>query len=377
MIKSTTVLLTCFFISHLFIGQVKIDRNFNIELVENDSLKSEKLEQSLNAFLTEALQGDFSEKYVEPIQLDKYEFFYTKISGIGKKSTNFHPPSVLKSYSPDGEIFYLTVVFSGVKDGKPFIYQITELKAIPFEEHYRFYCTFEENTSDFKTKKIDDVTYFYSGDINEVKAKQFVKFKAKLSEMTNTENTTLDYYCFQSLDELLKSYGFLYSARQCNFLYYDLGFTDYLGRVYVTGTKNENYEFGFVGDFLYYNLENKDDIYWPFVQGVSTYFGGYGLSYESIDKLKELFREEQKRNPKINFLDEFEKGRNSAVNHHFSYYVMSAFICEEVMKKKDFNEVLKLVVSGENGEHFFEKLKEILGIDKARFHQMIVELIQE
>ena len=202
-------------------------------------------------------------------------------------------------------------------------------------------------------------------------------FKDKLSELTNTEPLHIDYYKFESLDELLKSYGLIYSASNCNFLCYDLGFTDNEGEIYMTGTNNENYIFGYLGDFLYYNLPNQDSIYWPFVNGVSTYYGGYGLSYESIDELKKQFRDELIKNPDLDFLIEFKKGRKSSVNRHFSFYVMSSFLCQEILKNKGFDEVLKLIYSGENGENFFKNLKDISGIDESNFHKTITRLINE
>jgi hypothetical protein len=160
-------------------------------------------------------------------------------------------------------------------------------------------------------------------------------------------------------------------------LCYDLGFTDNQGETYVTGTNNENYNFGFIGDFLYYNLPNEANMYWPFVQGVSTYYGGYGLSYENMEELKQHFKNELKKNSNIDFLEEFRKGRKSSVNRHFSFYVISAFLCEEVMKKKGFEDVLKLVYSGNEGEFFFKNLKDILNIDEINFNQTIVRLINE
>lgn len=368
------ILIWSILICNFTYGQVTVERNLNLELVEKDSLGSLKLEKSLNSFLTEAQNKTYSDDFTDSIHLKKYEFFFTKLSGIGKHD-GFHQPLVLKSYPVGNGNYRLTIGFTGARDGQPFIYQMTELKAKPYKNHYRFYCPFEDNTSNFKSTKFDNITYHYSGNINQNKAKEFVELVNNLSNLTNTPKPTLDYYSFQNLDELLKSYGFLYSARQCNFLCYDLGFTDNEGKVYVTGTNNENYIFGYLGDYLYYNLPNNDKMYWPFVQGVSTYYGGYGLSYETMEELKQQFRNELKNNPTIDFLEEFKKGRKSSVNRHFSYYVMSAFLCEEVIKKKTFEDVLELIYSGENGEIFFENLDKVLGVTEDNFHETILKLI--
>ncbi|GAB5554546.1 MAG: hypothetical protein Sapg2KO_41370 [Saprospiraceae bacterium] len=372
-----TLFLTLFCASFVY-SQVNIQRNFNLELAEKDSLTSAKIEASLQGFLAQAQNGDYSSEYVDPEHQKEFEFFFNKLAGIGKDNhPDFNEPIILKSFTADHETYQLTVAFTGQRDGVPFIYQITELQAVPYQDHYRFYCPFRERTANFKRQKIKNVTFYYSGSINEQKAIEFADFKEELSLLTQTPNEKLDYYCFASLDELLKSYGFVYSARQCNFLCYDLGFTDSNGKIYVTGTNNENYRFGYIGDYLYANLPNKESMYWPFVQGLSTYYGGYGLSYENVAELKQQFKAELQRNPQIDFLEEFKKGRKSSVNRHFSYYVMSAFLCEEIIKQKGFDGVLKLVYSGEDGNSFFANLKDVLNIDEQDFHQNILRMINE
>ena len=371
------ILLISFLTSNIAYSQISADRNFNLELAEKDSLKSLNIENSLNAFLTEAQNGDYTNEYVDSIHLKKYEFFFHKLAGIGKNSNAFNNPLVLKSYPVENGNYRLTIAFTGEKEGKPFVYQVTELKAIPYNDHYRFYCPFEDNTSTFKSKTFDNVTYHYSDSIDESRAEEFVSFVNHLAEMTNGPKPKLDYYAFQNLDELLKSYGFLYSARQCNFLCYDLGFTDNEGQVYMTGTNNENYVFGYIGEYLYYNLPHNDEIYWPFVMGVSTYYGGYGLSYENMDQLRQQFRTELKQRPDIDFLEEFKKGRKSSINRHFSYYVISAFLYEAALKKYGPQKAIKLVYSGSDGQLFFENLKQLLSVDESNFHETILQLIEE
>lgn len=376
--KYSILFLLSFSLGHYAFSQISLNRNLNLELADRDSTTSAFLEESLMAFLAEAQSGTYSHAYVDSLHLKTYEFFFSKLAGIGKNNNPiFNDPIILKSYTPDQHTYFITVAFTGVKEERPFIYQITEFKLVPYQGHYRFYCPFQERTANFKRKEFKNVTYHFSGTIDEQKANLFASFKDEFSELTKTPKSPLDYYCFENLDELLKSYGFLYSARQCNFLCYDLGFTDNGGKFYLTGTNNENYRFGYIGDYLYENLANREHIYWPFVQGISTYYGGYGLSYDSMEELKQQFRTELEKNPSIDFLEEFKKGRKSSINRHFSYYVMSAFLCEEALKKKGFEEVLKLLYSGENGEQFFEHLEQVLHINESNFHQTIERLIRE
>jgi len=358
-------------------AQVLIHRNFDLELVEKDSAESARLEASINGFLSEAQERNYSTQYVDSTHLQEYEFFFYKLGGIGKDKEVFDQPLVLKSYPVEDGSYRVTVGFTGEVEGNPMIFQMTELKAVPFENGYRFYCPFEDNTQHFKTKVFDHVTYHYSTSIDDRKAREFVGFTQKLAALTNGPLPQLNYYSFRSLDELLKSYGFLYSARQCNFLCYDLGFTDNGGNTYLTGTDNENYAFGYVGEYCYQYLPNREDVYQPFVQGMAAYYGGYGLSYDDMEEMKQQFRTELASNPGIDFLEEFRKGRKSSVNRHFSFYVMSAFLFEKALSKHDGEDILALIYSGGEGEMFFENLDRVLGINEKNFHQSILKLIGE
>ena len=96
-----------------------------------------------------------------------------------------------------------------------------------------------------------------------------------------------------------------------------------------------------------------------------------------MDELKQQFCEELKQRPDINFLEEFKKGRKSSVNRHFSYFVISAFIFEEVLKKHDFNKAMELIYSGNDGESFFKNLKRVLEVDESNFHETVLRLIKE
>ncbi len=369
--------LLCF--AQISMAQVNVQPNFGLELAERDSVKTEQLTRALNGFLAEALSGTYTEEYVDTNHRNRYDFFFRKLARIGNNSetTKYNPPLVLKSFTADDEVYKIVVAFTGTRNDEPFVFQVTELKVVPHEESYRFYCPFEENTEHYQSKQIGTVRYHYQSTLDPEKSEQFASFKSELCQMANVKDETIEYYCFESLDDLLKAYGFLYSARQCNFLCYDLGFTESEGDVYITGTDNANYAFGFIGEFLYYNLPNSEEMYIPFVQGMATYYGGYGLSYDSMNELKAQFREELRSNPSVDFLEEFKKGRKSSVQRHFSYYVLSAFLCEKVLKEADFETALGLAYSGSGGEAFFEKLQEAVGVNEGNFHQTIVEIIEE
>ncbi|GJM23311.1 MAG: hypothetical protein DHS20C15_32260 [Planctomycetota bacterium] len=363
------VLLVCSSVS----AQVPVAKNLGATLSEDERVAA-ALERSLGAFLAEARNGQFSEACVEPGQLERYSFFFKGLSGLGQREGD-SPPSLLKSYPLDDARYSVTVAFAGVRDGAPFISKIVELEASPHGEGYRFGCPFEAKTADFRTKTLGSVTFHSSGALDEQAAAEFVRFKEAFSDLTKAQDRHLDYYCFRSLDELLQSYGFVFDAGKCNFLKCDLGFTDDGGRAYLTGTDNPNYTFEYVGEFLAHSLPRSEELYGPFVNGMSAYYGGYALSGDDMQTLRAQFRARLAAEPEIDFLHEYKQGRSSSVNRHFTHYVIGAFLCEEVVEQHGFDRALQLLRSGADGERFFANIQDILGVDEDGFHALILRLI--
>lgn len=351
------------------------NRNLGIELAP-DSTTATALTASLDGFLSEVVAGEFSETYVEPSHLTKYEFFFSSIpDGTSRREdTQFGLPSVLKSYSFDEESYYVTLSFSGTRDGDPFLAKVIELKAVPFREHYRFYCLFEELTAELETKSIGDVTYHYDGELDLEKAKDFAQFKDNFTALTKTTPLELDYYNFRSLDEMLKAYGILFDANKCNFLCNDLGITDDEGRLFVTGMNREDYSRDFLHGHLNNRLPDSDNMYRAFREGMAIYYGG-SWGGVTLDEMKDRFREELQARPEADFLAMFRAGRKSSVSPHFSFYFMCGLFFEEILRTGEFDQAMQMLYSGSNGETFFANLEETLQVDESNFHKTVVRLL--
>lgn len=349
--------------------------NRGAELSE-DERDADALKPSLLAFLAEADAGEFTEATVPPGELLRHAFFFKGLKAFSSRSNEtWDPPTLLKSYSFDGETYFVTVAFTGAREGAPFLHKIVELKAVPYGDAFRFTSPFEERTARLAASTFGNVTFHHGAPMDEALARRFVRFREEFSELTDTPNLPLDYYCFESLDELLISFGFVFDCTKCNFLAHDLGFFSSNGQRFFTGAGNPNYVFEYVDGYVSQSLPNSGDLYSPFVIGMAVCYGGYALTGSGLPELKAEFREALAKAPDMDFLEEFHKGRRASVNRHFSFYVMSAFLCELALKDGGFEAARRLLYSGPKGERFFENLDEVLGVNESNFHGTIARLI--
>lgn len=344
-------------------------------LLSEDPDRAEALENSVAAFLTQATTGDFTEDVVDPKELDRHGIFFRRVGGFGK-TEGIGLPSILKAYTLNGEDYFVTIAFMGEVEGTAFLDMIVELKATPHGHGYRFHCPFEERTKDLRETTIDDVCFRYSGGFNEDRARQFLATRSELAKLSGLRPAALEYFAFQSLDEMLKSYGLVFDEARCNFLGHDLGRFDHGRERYVTGMGDECYLYGYVGCFLRSPDHDASEAYHTMSVGFKTLFGGYWLIGTPMEALREELRETVKQDPEIDLLTLFKKGRNGQTLGHAPSLVMAALICEQALEKSGFDGLLRLVHSGSSGERFFDELEALLSIDEAGFRDAIVEMLK-
>ncbi|MBL4590909.1 MAG: hypothetical protein JKY96_03000 [Phycisphaerales bacterium] len=344
-----------------------------------DELLAAALGESFSAMITAVQNGEITDRHISTEDQQRHSFF---MGALRRLATDPDPssalPLVLKSFSPDGgKSFLISVAFMSPHEQGNQIEKIIEFHAYPYVDGYRFRSPFEYRTRTLDMLEVDEVRYHFQSSFDRAQAEEFARFKKDFEARVGMPTTDLEYFCFETLDEVLRAYGIVYDCTRCNWLKEDLGFMDNDGRVFVTGTGNERFIFDYLVDYMSRYCDDDGDLYPPFVYGMAAYYGGYGLGGDDIETLKSQFRDELAARPDMNFLEEFHKGRKSSIRRHFTYFVISAFLCEEVLDRHGFDEVMKLARSGRSGEQFFETLESMLGVGEDDFHEFITQLIRE
>ncbi|MDF1838260.1 MAG: hypothetical protein P1V35_10350 [Planctomycetota bacterium] len=335
--------------------------------------EDESVADALGSALAEFLRslkedGDF----MEDPERQRHGFFYGSLRRIAPQAT----PVVLKSYPVGSGAYMVTVAFYTGTPDRLALSRVAEFEALPAGDSYRFQCAYGRNTARLAQQTVGDVTFRFEGEFDQERAANFVETKGRLEALRGRKPVPLQYDCFGGLQGLLRAFGLVHDASKCNFLERDLGFLWNGGQRYSTGTGDESYLFGYVRGMLAETASDPGAIYSPYLNGVAAYYGGYGLSGDTMEDLASQFRGEWKRRPDIDFLEEFKKGRKSSVHRHFSHYVMCAFLFQAIVERHGEAVGLQPLQAGADGERFFTQLESLLGVTEADFHDTILGLIK-
>ena len=344
-----------------------------------DETTAKVLSDSLSGLIDALRRGEITDQHISEQDQQRHSFFMGALRRLEvDPGVPGMLPLVLKSFSPDGgESFLISVAFMSLSESGSEIEKIIEFHAYPYNGRYRFRSPFDYRTRTLETAEVDSVRYHFDDSFNRERAEEFAGFKRGFERRVGNPSIGLEYYRFGTLDELLRAYGIVYDCTRCNWLKEDLGFMDNDGRFFVTGTGNERFIFGYLVDYMSRYCDGNEDLYPPFVYGMAAYYGGYGLSGDTMEILKAQFRDELAERPEIDFFEEFRKGRRSSVSRHFSYFVICAFLCEEALDRHGFDTMMTLARSGRSDDGFFESLDSLLGINENNFHETVARLIQE
>lgn len=348
-------------------------------IFSEDEVVASALAESLSELITAVCRGEITDANISTDDQQRHAFFMGALRRlkIGEGSPAALP-LVLRSFSPDGgESFMISVAFMSPTEQGDQIESIIEFQAYPHDGGYRFRSPFDYRARKLKTKTVGEVRYHFAGPFDGERADEFVRFKRSFESHVGNKTRELEYYCFETLDEILRAYGIEYDCTRCNWLKEDLGFMDDSGQAFLTGTGDERFIFDYLVDYMSLYCDDDGDLYLPFVYGMAAYYGGYGLSGDELETLKAQFREELGLHPNMDFLEEYRKARKSSIHRHFTYFVIGAFICEEVIANHGFEGVMQLARTGRSGERFFVTLDRLLGVDETNFHEMVLRLIQE
>ena len=177
----------------------------------------------------------------------------------------------------------------------------------------------EQNTVDWKTKKIGNCMFHYTDDLNERKAAEFVRSIAAHDKRLNAGETFLDFYSCDNVLEAMRLVGEDYRRDYNGVGYFDLS-EDYGNRtVVVSGDKRiDGFNDWNVHDWWHDRLHRvvpASKIYRPVDEGMAYLYGGSWQVYHWADILR-LFREYAAAHPDADWLALYKSGVDYVAGPH-------------------------------------------------------------
>lgn len=237
----------------------------------------------------------------------------------------------------------------------------------------------EENTLNWKTKKIGNCVFHYKDSLNERKAGEFVRSIAAHDRRLNAGETFLDFYSCDNVLEAMRLVGEDYRSDYNGIGNFDLS-EDYGNRtVVVSGDKRvDGFNDWNTHDWWHSRLHRVVPvvtIYRPVDEGMAYLYGGSWQVYRWADILR-LFREYAAAHPDADWLALYKSGVDYVAGPHnlrISYVINSL-----IVQRLGFDAALPLVTCGpqqKDDVNYFAALKRVTGVDEAGFNQYVQGLI--
>ena len=346
-------------------------------ILPHDSITKVALLNSLNIFLLDKNGKLNDSKVVEKEHYERYKDFFDIFNNV-ERSKRYNDTLFFKCYltnvvlQPD-KTFKITIAYNGISPDKEVINLLNvSLIAKRAENNlYKFYCLFEENTKNWQSKKIDNITFYYKEQFDIKTATDFEKFNKWIAKKLKRQPLKFKYYNCQDIQEVYSLLGINYDLRRNG--EQRSGSFDTDNMVFISGTNSEQYKHDLT--HTYFGLLAADSLKnWSAEEGFNIYTTDYWG--ESSTQIFQYLREYFEKNPTASVIELFNK--NITLKYPIPIkYPIAAVIMRKIEREYGFDKVLELILSGENDNGFFIKLKEIANIDKSNFDIIFREEIQK
>jgi hypothetical protein len=347
-----------------------------------DSIGSHALINSLNDFLSQKDGIARENKNILPGYLSETAALVDELKGANQnaklKDNDFYKPYLTNVVAQgNGDVL---IQLSYVNATSPAPHASYRIMARKQGDQFYFFSPLRQQTLNWKSKTLGNITCFYQDtlNLNELKAyqKTLAYYNTKLHALSQP---TRVYYC-NDLPQALQIIGVEYKADYNGLKSGNLSTNENGIDLHINGSK-ENVPRIDPHDLFHERLRavmSPDVINRPVDEGCAYLYGGsWGYSWPEI---KSRFKKWLDANPNPDWLNyyttvaNFEAGQKPLkVN-----YVLNALIAEKLEKEKGFPAVMELLGCGkrEPGDaNYFRTLEKLTGVNKANFNVRIGELI--
>jgi len=353
-----------------------------------DSIIKTQLIDDLNSFITLSQGNNENNTFVHSTQQIETFILLDEFKGIEKsrkfKNEHFYKPHLTNVVKLSANKYLLQISHIGVNDNTPYLRTGFNLIAHQHGQTFKFSSPLLMNTKNWKTKIIQNNTFYYQDTLNNKNALKYAELALIFDKKLKSNTKTTKIYCTNNRTELLKIIGVDYKL-------------DYNGRalgvfsalsqneqLIILGNNNANFNNFDPHDLWHDRLSlvvSRRKVNKPVDEGCAYLYGGsWGMSW---DKIFKLFMEKVAPNKDTDWMYYKENKTNfgkSQAEHLMVDYVINALLIQKIEKEKGFSGVWELLNCGtfeKGNENYYNALNQIIGISKKKYNKEVWKLINK
>ncbi len=384
--KQKVLFIACFLMSITFssYGQSLIVMS-GVSLPRDSATKNE-LVSSLNGFLGEKEAPNKENKFVLKDDLLAMSALLDEIKGMEKnaqlKDDHFYKAYLSNVVALDNNDFLVQVAYMGMTENAPTLCASFKLLAKKQGGQFYFYSVLKQNTTAWKTQKLNNITFHFKEPIDAANASAYLKAVNSYDTRLKTPVTPFDFYFCDNFPEVQQVLGIDYNLKYTGIKYDDISSHENNTNLEINGGYDGPLRFD-PHDLWHDRLHrvlSTDVINRPVDEGCAYLYGGsWGTGWEAV---LAMFKKYALEHPNVDWLTLYINNANfeDGAKPMKIAYAINALIVRKLEKKKGFAPVMELHSCGkrqQGDENYFKALEKVSGTSKAGFNNAIWELIKE
>ncbi|MBA4849840.1 hypothetical protein [Emticicia sp. BO119] len=327
-----------------------------------------------NEFLNREKYADFNEYWAkEAIQKNKYPDLLNYNGALSPSLLELGLNNKVISISKRNNYYIIKSIFYYTETDASFVpVAITNYPLKKENGGYYFYNILDINTHNWKEKRVGQILYHYSSahKFNSRNAKKTNKAYFILTSLFGVPFEKLDYYIYESCDNLYNTIGFDYKIgmggknNKC-------GYFDARNNIIHTGGyENPEFHEHELIHIINNSFTNAHD--W-FLAGISGYWGGHfekDLKYH-IERVYNYYKNDTTVN--LNNILDYEQ-LDDFTN---PVYVFGGIFCHLALEKNGIEGLKRLFSYGKSEEDFYLAIQKELSINRTEIHRIMLNLLQK
>lgn len=358
-------------------AQVIIQSHIKIPL---ENLEKELFINSLNAFLEAADSGNKEHKTILKEEKLATLLLLDELKDI--TDTGTFKPYLLNVVKLDSKSYLIQLAYSQVRNNES--YQKAQLTLMAHKEanSFKFSTPLKRNTIYWKSKTLQNTTFYYQGNLNLKNATTFIEKTTEFDTKLKLPEKSTAIYLTENLTDVFNLIG-INSLAPYNGRQYASTMASLNNRaITIQGNGNPSFETFDTHDLWHDRLAlavNRRKTNRPVDEACAYLYGGsWGYTWEEIlAKFKATYAHRKEIDWKY-YKENPEDFGESQEKHLMADYVANALIIEKLEKEIGFSAVLELLNSGpyEKGNaNYYQVLEKLTGVGKDKYSQMVWTLI--